>query len=391
MTLAFGAAGLTIDTTAEAAQAIGGNLAARFGQTLQWANPNTVVGNLVASVADVTVEVQDGLQAVYSQLVVTSATGTALDTLALLVGLPRNLATRTLGTLTVSNASGSPVNIPQGALFVDDATQEQYAVVSATTVGASTSAAVAVRAIPTGALVVGTGAYSVLSSFAGAVSLSAVGLATTSQGTAQETDAEFRLRIVSDGARAGRGTLASILAAVRDVDGVTDAKAFENTTLLTGIASPVAIPALPPKSFVVVVQGGSNDDVAAAIYDTAPAGIASYGDTTVSVDTGEGYSVSVLLERPAAVTIYVSATITGAGSTYEAAVVESITSYIETLPNTVLYNRILCAVLDALPSTANVSALTMGTAPSPVATSNIAVAWNEYPTTSGAAIVLTWV
>ena len=391
MTLAFGAAGLVIDTTAEAQEAIGQALAARFGQTLQWSNPNTVIGNIVAAMANQTVTVEEGLQAVYSQLTLAGATGTSLDSLALLVGLTRNLATQTVGVLTVTNTSASPVVVPQGALWQSSDTQEQWAAVTGGTIPALSSASLTVRAANTGPLTVGTGAYTVLSSFAGAVSLTAVGASTTTTGVAQETDAAFRLRIVSDGARAGRGTLASILAAVRAVDGVTSAKAFENTTLLTGIASPVAIPALPPKSFVVVVQGAQNADIAAAIYDTAPAGIASYGDTSVSVDTGEGYSVSILFERPAAMTVYVSATITGANSTYNDAVEESVIAYIDTLPNTVLYNRILCAILDALPATANVSSLTIGTSPSPVGTSDVAVAWNEYPTANGTSIVLTWV
>lgn len=391
MTLAFGAAGLTIDTTAEAQAAIGQDLAARFGQTLQWANPNTVIGNIVAAMANQTVTVEEGLQAVYSQLTLAGATGTSLDNLGLLVGLTRNLATQTLGTLTVTNTSASPVTVPQGALWQSADTQEQWAAVSAVTVGALSSASVAVRAVNTGPLTVGTGAFSVLSSFAGAVSLTAVGASTTSQGTAQETDAAFRLRIVSDGARAGRGTLASILAAVRAVDGVTSAKAFENTSMTVGISSPVVIPALPAKSFVVVVQGGANADIAAAIYDTGPAGIATYGDTSVSVDTGEGYSVAVLFERPAAMTVYVSATITGASSTYSDAAKDSVIAYVATLPNTVLYNRILCALLDALPTTANVTSLTIGTSPAPVGTSDLAVAWNEYPEATALSIVLTWV
>jgi hypothetical protein len=196
---------------------------------------------------------------------------------------------------------------------------------------------------------------------------------------------------VSDGARAGRGTLASILAAVRDVDGVTRAAAYENTSLLTGITSPLTISTLPPKSFVVVVQGGASADVAAAIYDTAPAGIESFGDTTVSVDTGEGYSTPVLFERPAAVTIYVSATITGSSATSNDACEDAIIAYLDTYPTTVLRFQILCAILDVVGNRANISSLTLGFTASPVGTSDLAIAWNEYPTATSVSIVLTFV
>jgi len=391
MTLSFTAAGLQIDTVAEAAEAIANDLKTRFGQTLQTGNPNTVVANYVASAADTTVTVQEGLQAVYSQLTVTGATGVSLDTLGLLVGNPRNLATQTLGTMTVTNASASPVAIPQGASWQNADTQELYATVSAQTVGASTTATVAIRAVDTGPQTVGTAVYNVLSSFAGAVSLSAVGLATTSQGTAQETDGDYRLRLISDGALAGSGTLASILAAVRAVDGVTRAVAYENTSNATGITTPVIIAGLPGHSFVVVAEGGDTDEIAAAIYSKAPAAIQMYGDTTVNVDTGEGYTTPVTFERPAALTIYVSATITGASSDYNDAVEASIIAYLAGYPATVLYNRVLCSILDALPVTANISALTMGTTVSPVATANIVVPWNEYPTATSVSIVLSFV
>ena len=177
---------------------------------------------------------------------------------------------------------------------------------------------------------------------------------------------------------------------MRDVDGVTRAAAYENTTLATGITSPIAISGLPPKSFVILAQGGVTAEIAAAIYDTAPAGIESYGDTSTAVDTGEGYSTTILFERPAAVTIYVSATITGSSSAFGLACQNAIIAYLDTYPTTVLRNQILCAILDIVGRLANVTSLTLGLSPSPVGTSDITVAWNEYPTATSVSIVLTF-
>jgi uncharacterized phage protein gp47/JayE len=392
MTLLLNASGLTINTVAEEQQAIASALALSFGQSLQTSNPNTAIASFIAAFADADVAVQEALLVAWAGMFPAGATGVQLDGLAQNVGLTRNIASQTLGTLNATNPTGALITVPQGALFTQSSTTDQYAAVSATAIGAGLTVSVAIRAVDTGPKTVGTGAFTVLTSFAGGSSLTPiVGTATSSQGSDQETDADLRLRLVSDGARAGRGTLASILAAVRDVDGVTRAAAYENTTLATGIASPVVIAGLPPKSFVVVVQGGANADVAAAIYDTAPAGIESYGDTTVSVDTGEGYNTPVLFERPAAVTIYVSATITGSSAAFNDACENAIIAYLETYPTTVLRNQILCAILDVVGRLANISSLTLGFTASPVGTSDLAIAWNEYPTATSVSIVLTFV
>ncbi len=391
MTLLLNASGLTINTVEEEAQAISSALALAFGQSLQTGNPNTAIANFIAVFANADIAVQEALLVAWAGMFPAGATGVQLDGLAQNVGLTRNIATQTLGTLNETNPSGGLVTVPQGALFTQSATGDQYAAVSAAAIGAGLTVGVAIRAVDTGPKTVGTGAFTVLTSFAGGSSLTPiVGTATTSQGADQESDADLRLRLVSDGARAGRGTLASILAAVRDVDGVTRAAAYENTSLATGITTPVVIVGLPPKSFVVVVQGGASADIAAAIYDTGPAGIETYGDTTVSVDTGEGYSTTILFERPAAVTIYVSATITGSSSAFELACQNAIIAYLDTYPTTVLRNQILCAILDVVGRLANVTSLTLGLAPAPVGTSDITVAWNEYPTAVAANIVLTF-
>jgi uncharacterized phage protein gp47/JayE len=392
MTLLLNASGLQINTVAEEQQAIASALALSFGQSLQTSNPNTAIASFIAAFANADVAVQEALLVAWAGMFPSGATGVQLDGLAQNVGLTRNIASQTLGTLNATNPTGSLITVPQGALFTQSSTGDQYAAVSATAIGAGLTISVAIRAVDTGPKTVGTGAFTVLTSFAGGSSLTPiVGTATSSQGSDQETDADLRLRLVSDGARAGRGTLASILAAVRDVDGVTRAAAYENTSLLTGITSPLTISTLPPKSFVVVVQGGASADVAAAIYDTAPAGIESFGDTTVSVDTGEGYNTPVLFERPAAVTIYVSATITGSSATFNDACENAIIAYLDTYPTTVLRNQILCSILDVVGNRANISSLTLGFTASPVGTSDLAIAWNEYPTATSVSIVLTFV
>jgi hypothetical protein len=61
----------------------------------------------------------------------------------------------------------------------------------------------------------------------------------------------------------------------------------------------------PAKSFECVVEGGTDDDVADLIWDTAPAGIQMYGtNTNVTITDSQGFDQVVTFTRPADVDIY---------------------------------------------------------------------------------------
>ncbi|EIH6466006.1 baseplate J/gp47 family protein, partial [Shigella flexneri] len=90
-------------------------------------------------------------------------------------------------------------------------------------------------------------------------------------GRDEETDTELRQRYLESLAVTGVGTLDAIVAAVKRVQGVSDASGVENDTETTNSDG------LPPKSFKIVVVGGQNDNIAQAIWDTKPAGIRPFG------------------------------------------------------------------------------------------------------------------
>lgn len=90
-------------------------------------------------------------------------------------------------------------------------------------------------------------------------------------GRNEETDTELRQRYLESLAVTGVGTLDAIVAAVKRVQGVSDASGVENDTETTDSDG------LPPKSFKIVVVGGQNDNIAQAIWDTKPAGIRAFG------------------------------------------------------------------------------------------------------------------
>lgn len=111
-------------------------------------------------------------------------------------------------------------------------------------------------------------------------------------GRDEETDTELRQRYLESLTVTGVGTLDAIVAAVKRVQGVSDASGVENDTETT------TSDGLPPKSFKIVVVGGQNDNVAQAIWDTKPAGIRAYGSIFGTAYDLGGLSHNIYFSRP---------------------------------------------------------------------------------------------
>ena len=115
--------------------------------------------------------------------------------------------------------------------------------------------------------------------------------ATGTDGTDVETDTALRLRAIRV-ARSGTATDQAIRDAVYRVDGVSNALVTSNRTLITDVEG------RPGKSFEVVAVGGSDAAIAQTIWETEPAGILSYGTTTVAVIGSDGDSHDISFSRP---------------------------------------------------------------------------------------------
>lgn len=119
-----------------------------------------------------------------------------------------------------------------------------------------------------------------------------------------ETDADFRIRRIELLRVTGAGTMEAIRARVREVEDVLQAFIFENVTMVTDING------LPPKSFEVVVSGGADQDIADTIWECKPAGIETFGSTTMSVMDSMGFLHNVNFSRPTEVPIWIELTVT---------------------------------------------------------------------------------
>ena len=131
---------------------------------------------------------------------------------------------------------------------------------------------------------------------------SVAGLASTTNlsdvtvGRDEETDSELRTRLKDATATKSVAVLDAIRSRLKNVSGVSTLLVTENTTGST-------VNNIPPHAYEVVVQGGSDTDLANEIWATKPAGIATYGTTPIVISDSEGLQQTVYITRPTVVNI----------------------------------------------------------------------------------------
>lgn len=230
------------------------------------------------------------------------ASGRMQDAIGRLYFLTRIAASSTVVTCTCTGLAGTI--IPVGALAVaQDGTQ--YACLGAGTIPASGTIDLSFAATTTGPISAPAGTVNqIFQAINGwdTVTNAADGV----EGGDVETRAEFETRRAASVASNSIGALPSVLGAVLGVSGVLDAYVTEN---VEDTGQTIGGAFLVPHSLYVAVVGGTDVDVATAIWSKKSPGCGYNGNTTVTVlDTSPGYnppypSYSVKFTRPDELTI----------------------------------------------------------------------------------------
>lgn len=185
-----------------------------------------------------------------------------------------------------------------------------------------------------------------------------------------ETDAELRARFFEELARRGSGTVDAIKVDLENVSGVLSALVQENVTDVTDGSGNL------PHSVHAYVRGGTDADVAAALFEAKGAGINTNGSTSVSHTDSQGTIHTVKFTRATQTNVYIAMTLTAMIGQYagDTAVKQALVDWGDAnldVGNDVLINRLIAIVL-GVPGVVDLT-LTLGTAPSPVGTTNLVV------------------
>lgn len=199
-------------------------------------------------------------------------------------------------------------------------------------------------------------------------------------GRYKETDEELRERFRNSKFMQSANIIESLLDGLRNVDGVTDVVVYENDGDVTDAYG------VPAKSFMPIVLGGSNTAVAQTIWTNKPTGILSHGNTAVTIYDSQNRPHQINFMRPASIPIYVSVDVSSTGSLAGDAVAKIKQAVYENLVanysigDDIIYSRLYTPV-NSVPGH-QVNSLTLGTAPTPVGTSNIVIDFDEVGTFS---------
>lgn len=126
-------------------------------------------------------------------------------------------------------------------------------------------------------------------------------VAPTTLGETQETDAEFRVRRERSTQTRSENNIDAILSNILNLEGVTDATAWVNTSNTTDTTG------TPAHYMWVIVEGGANSDIANIIYANS-GGAGSRGDISVDVPSISGQIFTVNFDRPVPVPLYIQFT-----------------------------------------------------------------------------------
>ncbi|PHS61059.1 MAG: hypothetical protein COB09_19110 [Thalassobium sp.] len=126
--------------------------------------------------------------------------------------------------------------------------------------------------------------------------INSVGVLST--GTDEETDAELRVRRQRSVAIASNGYLNGIEGALLNVEGVSNAKVYENITNV------VDADGIPAHAIWCIVGGGANTDIGTVIFTKKTAGANMKGAVTVDFTTISGTIFTAKFDRPTSEDLY---------------------------------------------------------------------------------------
>lgn len=257
--------------------------------------PNSPDGQLINLVAQSKRDLLEFLALVYASFDPDQASGRALDERCAINGVARNAGTYTYQnvTVTVTQALTLPGldTAPDAPFTVADAAGNKFVLAETHVFSGAGSASLTFRAKNLGRVETTPNTITVISTVTLGVFSVNNPLAATSIGTNEETDYALRIRRAQSVSLPSQGYLQGLIGALLAVSGVTSCRVLENYTNTTDGNG------IPGHSIWVIVDGGTDDAVANAIYLKRNAGCGMKGDVNVVVTQADGTTITISFTR----------------------------------------------------------------------------------------------
>lgn len=251
------------------------------------------------------------------------ATGVFLDAIASLSNMTRTPATHTTVTATVTGNVGTIIYA--GAL-AETAAGDLFECTTSTTIPASGTIDAPFQSVETGPIPCAAGALSVITE--GILGWSTItNAAAGTLGVVTQSDTSFWLDRKNTLAKQGISTVEAIISALYATDGVLSLSFRENTAATTQVIDGISMVA---HSIYACVYGGTDADVAAALFTNKTGGAAYNGTTSVpATDPVSGQAYTVLFDRPTEIPVLSKITVRLAGASGDpsAAIKQAVLDY----------------------------------------------------------------
>lgn len=269
---------------------------------------NSSDGQLINIFAQNIVDLLELLTAIYNNFDPDFAQGVVLDQRVAINNIQRQGATYTYQNVQITtdralNLQGldDQANNPDGLGFtVGDNANNQFILLDSQTIASAGTYTFTFRAKNLGAI--STAPNTITNPITVVLGVTAINNATsqTSIGRDGETDYQLRERRKQSVALGSTGYLNGLQGAIQNLDGVVDAKVYEN---YTNVEDGDGIPA---HSIYVVVDGGADSDIGNQIYARKSAGCGMKGDEEYEITTPAGQIFTAKFDRPNAENLHIT-------------------------------------------------------------------------------------
>ena len=271
-----------------------------FGENFN-VSPESPDGQINGVISESNANLWEIAEESYNAFNPSAATGVTLSNLVQLNGITRLPATSS--RVQVSLIGTADTIIPGGSIVSTVNSNNQFLTEIDIVLDGAGNGSVFVSAINTGPIIALSGSITEIDTpVTGWASV--VNNTDAQVGTNEETDVSLRARRQLSISRDAQSIIDAIFSGVANIPGVTQTTVLENDTNITDANG------LPPHSFQVLVVGGIDSDIADIIWLKKPAGIFSFGSTTIEILDSQGIPHDISFSRPTIVDIYVEVDIT---------------------------------------------------------------------------------
>ena len=284
--------GFTTKTVPEITTNLNSRFTAAFGTQFD-VSPTSPDGQCIGIMADVLGDIWEKAEASYNAFSPSDTFGIGLDKVVELNGVTRITNRPTSVAVTFTGTTGT--NIPAGYIIRTDDKLE-FATVALATIPAVVTAVCTTQ----GAIKIIAGDVHVLSTTIPGLT-SAINLEPGITGIVKEEDPALRAR--REGSTISRGT--------NSIDAIYEAVRALNLPYIAIVENKTdtVVDGIPAKSFLTVVEGGTPQEVAKAIYDNNPQGAQAFGSIVTTIMDSKGYPHYIGISRPYPVDISIQMSI----------------------------------------------------------------------------------